>query len=679
MKIIFSKIFVLLLFISFFIKINAQEGYFQLRGRIITQEKVKLGNAKYKVYKNGEAIDSTLTSSNGAFTLKFELNNMYFVEFSKKGYTTKKIIIDTEVPSENSNGFYDQFNIIKLDSVGKGDIRSEAGLPVLKYRYNTNTDDFISEKIIGKIATNEKGSLKKIKELEAQLLLYQATVEQQKIELNKNKSFESEKNQIIQQAQIKADSIIASTNKKALRILAESKKDTINRKQKLERVVSDISGDDFKDLSVNENEFKNKEKVKNYEKRIKELTKRQNKSAVDSLNLKENKLSLRREFVDLARAQLEIDRLNVKTHEDSLRIEQREAELFLIEQNMEFAAQEIENAKKELALKDLELQKKNLILYGVVFGLILLLVLLSVIYFHYREKKRMNVTLESQNNELEKQNNQITLQNAQLEKQNHQIMASINYGKRIQDAILPSNKLLKHFFPESFVFFLPRDVVSGDFYWFSVQDDKLFVAAVDCTGHGVPGAFMSLIGNSLLNHIVNERGIHKPSEILKELHVGVNRALSQSMSENDDHVDGMDITLCRFEKSTKEVQLACANHTAFVINNGEVEEIEGDEFSIADELIGEDIPEFTNHVLPMNKNATLYMFSDGFPDQMGGPKGKKYYTGNLKKLFIENQKLSATVQNEVLENKFNEWKGSYKQLDDVLVMGFKLDFELKKE
>ena len=676
MKIIFSKLFVLLLFISFFIKTNAQEGYFQLRGRIITQSKEKLGSVKYKVYKNALVFDSTMTSASGAFTLKFELNNQYRVEFSKKGFTTKIIEIDTEVPNENSNSFYDRFDPLKLDSLGKGDVRSEAGLPVLKYRYNPSTDDFISEKIVGKIKTGGDATFKRVKELEAQLMLYQSIIDKQKVELDARKSLEGETNIVLQLAKDKADSIVAVANKRALRILGESKKDSVTRTLKMNRIVSsDISNDEFKELSVNEDEFKNKEKVKSYKKRIKELTKRQNISAADSLNLKENRLSLRREFVDLAKAQLEIDRLNVKTHEDSLRIEQREAELFLIEQNMEFAAQEIENAKKELALKDLELQKKNLILYGVVFGLVLLLVLLFVIYFHYRVKKRLNVTLEKQNTELEKQNNQIIYQNKQLEKQNHQIMASINYGKRIQDAILPSDKLIKHFFPESFVFFLPRDVVSGDFYWFSVQDDKLFIAAVDCTGHGVPGAFMSLIGNSLLNHIVNERGIHKPSEILKELHVGVNKALSQSMSDNDDHVDGMDITLCRFEKSTKEVQMACANHTAFVINNGDVEEIEGDEFSIADELIGENIPEFTNHVFSMNKNATLYLFSDGFPDQMGGPKGKKYYTGNLKKLFIENQKLDASAQFDVLEKTFNEWKGSTKQLDDVLVMGFKLDFK----
>ncbi len=676
MRIISSKIFVLLLFISFFVKTNAQEGYFQLRGRIITQSKEKLGSVKYKVYKNAIVFDSTMTSANGTFTLKFELNNLWRIEFSKKGFTTKIISVDTEVPNENSNGFYDRFNIVKLDSAGQGDLRSEAGLPVLKYQYNPGTDDFISEKIVGKVKTGGDVTFKRVKELENQLLLYQSTIERQKVELDAKKSLEGETNIIIQSAKDKADSIVGVANKRALRILAESKKDSANRTKKVDRIVSsDISNDEFKELSVNEVEFKKKEKVKSYEKRIKELTKRQNKSAADSLNLKENRLSLRREFFDLAKAQLEIDRLNVKTHDDSLRIEQREAELFLIAQNMEFAAQEIENARKELELKDLEIQKKNLILYGVLFGLVLVLILLAVIYFHYREKKRMNVTLELQNKELESQNNKIILQNKQLEKQNHQIMASINYGKRIQDAILPSNKLLNHFFPESFVFFLPRDVVSGDFYWFSVQDDKLFVAAVDCTGHGVPGAFMSLIGNSLLNHIVNEKGVQKPSEILKELHVGVNKALSQSMSENDDHVDGMDITLCRFEKSTKEVQLACANHTVFMINNGEVEEIEGDEFSIADELIGDDIPEYTNHVIPMDKNATLYMFSDGFPDQMGGPKGKKYYTGNLKKLFVENQKLDASAQFDVLEKTFNEWKGSNKQLDDVLVMGFKLDFE----
>ncbi len=675
MRAVFYKIFIVLLFVVFYISTNAQDGYFQYRGRLISKNKEKLGSVNYKVYKNSIFSDSTKTSANGAFMLKFELNYVYLIEFSKKGYTSKKIIVDTNVPEGKSSGFYDRFQIIKLDNAGEGDARSLAGLPFLKYYYKLEIADFVSKKIVSKKHnTGTNVSMNQLKALEAEVQSYKTIIDQQKLELEKIKSGQNVTDAIIAEANRKADSIVKVADRKAIFILQESKKDSINRQQKLNKAVSDISNEDFDKLSVNKEQFKEKENIKSIEKSIEKLKKQQNKSASDSLNLKENKLNLRREFVDLAKTQLEIDRLKARTHEDSLRIDQREAELFLIEQDMEFAAQQIKNAKKELELKDLELQKKNLILFGVLFVFVLLLILLFVIYSHYRNKKKMNIILETQNDKLELQNNQILEQNAQLEKQNNQILASIDYGRRIQEAILPSNKLLSHFFKESFVFFRPRDVVSGDFYWFSVQNDKLFVAAVDCTGHGVPGAFMSLIGNSLLNYIVNEKGIYKPSEILKELHKGVKKALTQSKSESDDNVDGMDMTLCCFDKSTKEIQLACANHTAFIINNDKVEEIEGDEFSIADELLGDDIPEFTNHVIPMNKKATLYMFSDGFPDQFGGPKNKKFYTGNLKKLFIENQKLSTNEQHEVLNKTFNEWKGSGKQLDDVLVMGFKLDF-----
>lgn len=645
-----------------------QEGYFQLRGRIINKEKQKIGRVKYKLYKDKQILDSALTSQSGAFAIKFKLNSSYLIEFSKKDFTSKKIIVDTDVPQTNSSNYYDRFNIIKLDSIGSGDTRSEAGLPVLKYSFSLAVNDFINENITKKNVSNEDLLLKKLKNTEMQMAFYKEALDKQKIQENE-KNLSAEEAIIIKQAKLKADSILNLANIKAKWILEQSKKDTANREVKLERAVADISGSDFEDMSVKAEEFETLAKVKSYKKQIEELSSRQQKSAEDSIDIKASKLNLRREFVDLARNQLELDRLKAKTHEDSLKIEQREAELFLIEQNMDLAAKEIETAKQQLKMKDLELQKKNLILYGVIFVFILLLGLLAVIYIHYRDKKRMNEILEKQNNDLEKHNKRI-------QEQNRQIMASINYGKRIQDAILPSNKLLSHFFTDSFVFFRPRDVVSGDFYWFSMQGDKLFVAAVDCTGHGVPGAFMSLIGNSLLNQIVNEKGIYTPSEILDELNDGVNKALSQSKSGNDDHVDGMDITLCQFDKANKEIQLACANHTAYIINGSEVKEIEGDEFSIADESKLES-QKFTNHKIPMDRNAMLYMFSDGFPDQFGGPKGKKFYSSKLKKLFLEHQKLDAAAQYAVLDKTFTEWKGTTKQYDDVLVMGFNLNFDRK--
>lgn len=666
MQIFIKKIFILLLAISITSGIKSQTGKFTLTGKVINIKKEKLHNVLYKLYKNNTVVDSSLTSLQGSFNIKFDLNSIYLLEFSKEGFVSKKIIVDTQIPRGYTGKFYKKINIVILDSIGKGDIRSEAGLPVLKYYFNLKADDFVSEKISGN-KNNEKILFKHIEKLKKEIEFYKNELEKQKKIFADNLNQNNQDSILIKEAQIKANKIIANARYKASLILEASKKDSADRISSLEKATKNLTDEDFKNLNVDEKEFKDKKTVITYQKQIQELTQRQNKTAIDSLDIQEHKLGLRKEFIELARTKLENDRLLAKTHEDSLKIQQREAELFLIEQNMQMAAQEIDAARKELALKDLQLKQKNIIIYGTLLGLLLLFILLIVIYMHYREKKKMNQILEDQNKKLEQQNKKI-------QDQNHQIMASIKSGERIQSAILPSKQLLTHFFPNSFVFFLPRDVVSGDFYWFSYQDNKLFIATVDCTGHGVPGAFMSLIGNTLLNHIVNEKGIYTPSEILKELHLGVRQALSQSRStESEDHADGMDISLCRFDKKKKEIKLALANHTAFILNKGAITEIEGDEFGIADELIGDDKPQFTDHTFSMDKDATLYMFSDGFPDQFGGPKNKKFYMSNLKKLFIENEALPMQEQYKKLSEKFIEWKGNNRQFDDVLVMGFKLD------
>ena len=501
----------------------------------------------------------------------------------------------------------------------------------------------------------------------------------------------------------------------------------------------------------------------------------------DSLNIKRDRLSMRKELFDLAKYQLEMDRLKATTEEDKVEIQKREAQLMLMEQEITFTEKELENANNKIMLKDLEIKNKNIILLSFFIGSLLLLIVVGVIYYYYRDKKKINKLLEFQNHELEKLSivasetsnaviitdkdgrftwvndgytrlfgytlDEVTgdnvrclireenteevnnhIKNAleqgetmnyefevvsklgkkiwvqttitpilddnrkvskmividsditkikeaeqEIKRQNVQIMDSINYGKRIQDAILPSGTLIKSYFPDSFIYFKPRDIVSGDFYWFSVQDDKLFVAAVDCTGHGVPGAFMSLIGNSLLNHIVNERKIYKPSEILKELNKGVISALSQSKEENEEREDGMDLTICRFDKNKKEVQVACANHTALILNgkNG-VQEIEGDEISIGETYSKVDNLEFTNHKIPFKANSTMYLFSDGYPDQLGGPKNKKFLAGKFKNFLVENQKEGMESLFDKLNDTLNDWKGDNKQTDDILVMGIRL-------
>jgi len=200
----FIKIFTLLLFVSFLTKTY---GQFQFRGRVILQNK-EHGSVNYKMYKNSKFSDSTKTSANGAFMIKFELNNVYLIEFSKTGFTSKKIIVDTKVPEENNSEFYDRFSIIKLDITGKGDTRSLAGLPVVKYYYKVEISDFAEEKITGKTVTDKNVPNDRIKTLKNELLVYQAIIEQQKIELGKTNS-QSPGNVVIEDANRKADSILA--------------------------------------------------------------------------------------------------------------------------------------------------------------------------------------------------------------------------------------------------------------------------------------------------------------------------------------------------------------------------------------------------------------------------------------------------------------------------------------
>ncbi len=672
MRIFFKKIFLLTLFISLFFYAQSQEskqGILTVTGYVRNAENSNtfIKKAKYLIYMNQKLIDSTYTGVSGRYILNLKLNNNYLLVFSKEGFVSKKILIDTHVPAcEASKNFSLKNLLIDLNKSSDENDLIAATLPVLKYSYSIKKGNFIPEKVTG--TQNEVNILlKHINQLKKEINDYKDITAKQDLQIKELQITQNLGIKYEEEAQKKADSIIAAARIRAQLILEASKKDSAEKASSIEKATQNITETDFENLNVDKQEFKKKQEVIQYQKKIEELSKRQNKTAADSLNIKENKLGLKKEFLELAKAKLENDRLKAKTHEDSLKIQQREAELFLIEQNMKLAAQEIESAKKELALKELEIKQKNIIIYGTTAGLIILAGLLFIIFNLYRQKKKMNLVLEKQNIKLEEQNKQIKAQNLQ-------ILKSIDSGKRIQAAILPSNKLLLHFFPHSFVFFRPRDIVSGDFYWFSVQNNQLFIAAVDCTGHGVPGAFMSLIGNTLLNHIVNEKGIYTPSEILQELHLGVRAALSQSKSdENDDRSDGMDISLCRFDIEKKEITLALANHTAIILKKGEITEIEGDEFGIADELIGDEKPEFTNHNFPMDKEASLYMFSDGFPDQFGGPKNKKFYISNLKKLFIENENLSMQQQYEKINERFNEWKGSGRQYDDVLVMGFKLD------
>lgn len=284
---------------------------------------------------------------------------------------------------------------------------------------------------------------------------------------------------------------------------------------------------------------------------------------------------------------------------------------------------------------------------------------LYLIYLFYQKRKA--------NKLLSTQNNQITEQKLIIEKKNTQIYDSIQYAKRIQTAMLNREISLNDIIKESFIFFQPKDIVSGDFYWYTKKDDTVLVVAADCTGHGVPGAFMSMIGTNLLNQIIDHENILQPSKILKRLDELIISALHQNHSENK---DGMDMVVVSFDTNTKKLLFSGAKNPIVIIKNNELQHIKGSKCPVGGDYMEKFFEE--NEYL-VDSDTYVYLFSDGFEDQFGGPTNSKFMVKRLKETLLNNHKSKMNVQHDVLKTTINDWKGSEKQIDDMLVVGMLLN------
>lgn len=264
---------------------------------------------------------------------------------------------------------------------------------------------------------------------------------------------------------------------------------------------------------------------------------------------------------------------------------------------------------------------------------------------------------------------EVVEQKQQLESAFKDIRDSITYAQRIQEAILPVDAEIARIIPESFIFFRPRDIVSGDFYWLASTETKSFIACVDCTGHGVPGAFMSMIGNTLLNQIVIEKKTEAPELILEALHSGVRHALRQDTG--GETRDGMDIALCVIDHATMQLSYAGANRPLWRISLNDFHEIKADKYSIAGDQL-EEQRKFKGHTLQLQKGDCIYLSTDGYADQFGGEKGKKFMVKRFQQLLLAIHQQPMQEQRRRLEHAFLEWKGPLGQVDDVLVIGFRI-------
>ncbi|MFH1321230.1 MAG: tetratricopeptide repeat protein [Bacteroidota bacterium] len=252
----------------------------------------------------------------------------------------------------------------------------------------------------------------------------------------------------------------------------------------------------------------------------------------------------------------------------------------------------------------------------------------------------------------------------EIREKNREITDSIRYAQNIQSAILPTDEQIQELLPNSFVLLKPHSIVSGDFYWMTERDGKVFFCAADSTGHGVPGALMSMIISSLLNEVVIEKGIMKPNEIFHEVRKGIIKSLKQT---EEGQKDGMDAVLCLWDKKNNTLEFAVANNPLYLIRGWELHETERDKQPVG-YLTGEHKP-FTHHEIKLQKNDTIYIFSDGFQDQFGGPRDKKFGRKQFKEVLLSIQPKSMEEQKEALDKAIEDWKGDSEQIDDILVIG----------
>lgn len=317
---------------------------------------------------------------------------------------------------------------------------------------------------------------------------------------------------------------------------------------------------------------------------------------------------------------------------------------------------EIDLLTKKDEIKELELNKNKLWMIVLCIAILLIVAVAALFYNRSQLKQRANMLLEHRNSEITQQKKEIT--------------DSINYAKRIQESILPPAEAWHKLLPDSFIFYRPKDIVSGDFYWIEQKGDVVCFAAVDCTGHGVPGALMSVVGFSLLTQAINEVNLVQPSDILKHLDAGVTRTLRQS-EEGKGVKDGMDLSLCALNTKTLELQYAGAFNSLYYVRDGMLTEIKADKFPIGIN-IDDKVDDYTNHTIQLRKGDCIYLYSDGYADQFGGGKGKKFKYNQLKDLLLRLYPLPIPEQRILLEKTFDEWRGNLEQVDDVVVIGVRV-------
>lgn len=393
-------------------------------------------------------------------------------------------------------------------------------------------------------------------------------------------------------------------------------------------------------------------------------------------HLQKNDLNQAETRTKLAESEVSLKNLEIISKEDKIKEINRQKELTsnLLSQQKELTAFKEREFESKESLQKAKQKSTYVIIASLGFILLMAFALLLFIVKQLRDKKKANALLEQNNKQITEQKREIEMHRDALTSQKKKITDSILYAQRIQNAVLPPISLLEKALPEHFILYRPKDIVSGDFYWMSEKEGFVVIAAVDCTGHGVPGAFMSMLGVAALNDIINKSAFNRhfrsltASEILNQLREHIIQSLHQAGSESENK-DGMDISLVIIDFQGMHLQFAGAHNPLYVIRNGELIQFPGDPMPIG--VYKTSGKPFTNHELDLRENDLLYLFTDGYYDQFGGSKGIKMMSANFRNYLLEICHQPMLEQKRLLEEFYDTWKGKRDQMDDVTVIGFR--------
>ena len=431
-----------------------------------------------------------------------------------------------------------------------------------------------------------------------------------------------------------------------------------------QRIKLDIAGEEISNLEMKTLRAESARR----ENELKLLLKQQELDRSERERLAQS-LALERERYQLSKKEQEVLTLRQQQRIDSLELVQKRNEALVLEQNNRLL--ESEKQQQQITIEKEKQIRRLATWLGVLMALVALMILAGLISTRRKnqqlaESKRK---IEMINADLARKNTEILSQKEIIEQKNQAITDSIQYAKRIQTAVLPPIDFLSEWGFESFIMFRPKDIVSGDFYWGKKKGNKIIVAAADCTGHGVPGAFMSMLGIAFLDEIFNTTEFADAASVLNMLRDEVITALKQKGITGEAR-DGMDISLCIIEKDNLKINFAGANNPLYLIRDSQLIKVPCDKMPIGIHFT-ENIP-FTNQFTDIRPGDILYLFTDGYADQFGGEKGKKFMYKQFQNLLLNNHHLPLEEQKSVLEKTFDEWMRNYEQVDDVLVMGIRI-------